>query len=302
MLKVIVLMSTYNGERYIKEQIESVLSQRGDFELDILVRDDGSIDSTKNILEHYADEGKLNWYIGKNLGSAKSFIHLIESCGDYDYYAFADQDDVWLSDKLQRGIEKLQNQQMPALYCSNAKLVNAELESLGRNVYKRTPKTDFETVVWAGGLLGCTMIFNHVLAAEIRKAQKELQIIMHDYYVAVLCTALNGKILYDEVPSMLYRQHQNNVVGCSYGFVNNIKDRIKDITSEKPIYISDQAESILMAHQEQLPEDKKLWLQKVTCYRDSLLNRVQLAFSLRTRYSNTNIGIKLRLSILLGNR
>lgn len=301
-LRVIVLMSTYNGEGYIDGQIRSILSQKGNFALDLLVRDDGSMDSTKDILKRYEDEKKLNWYTGENLGPAKSFMDLLENCGDYDYYAFADQDDVWLNNKIQRGIEQLKSQKSPALYCSNARLVNAKLESLGRNVYRRTPKTDFETVVCAGGLLGCTMIFNYALFEEVRKAQKELQIIMHDYFVAILCAALNGKIIYDEVPSMLYRQHQNNVVGCSYGFVNTIRNRVKDIISAEPILISSQAESILLNYQGQLPTDKKIWLQKVAHYRDCLLNRIQLACTLKTHYINTNMGVKLRLSILLGNR
>ena len=87
-MKIAVLMSTYNGEQYISEQIDSILAQEGDFDLELHVRDDGSKDGTINILSRYEEEGKLRWYNNENLGPAKSFMDLIFSCGEYDCSAF----------------------------------------------------------------------------------------------------------------------------------------------------------------------------------------------------------------------
>ena len=95
--KVLILLSTYNGERYIKEQIESLLKQEN-VKVSILVRDDGSTDGTINILNEYQKQGKLKWYTGENLKPAKSFMNLVENAPEYEYYAFCDQDDVWLKD------------------------------------------------------------------------------------------------------------------------------------------------------------------------------------------------------------
>ena len=103
-MRVAVLMSTYNGEKYIREQIDSILEQSGNFDLDLWVRDDGSKDSTQQILQEYAQQRKLHWYTGENLGAAHSFIDLVRKCKGYDYYAFADQDDYWMTNKIQMGV------------------------------------------------------------------------------------------------------------------------------------------------------------------------------------------------------
>lgn len=302
MTKVAVLMSTYNGEKYLEEQIESILNQKGDFKLDLYVRDDGSRDRTLNILKRYEADNKLSWYISNNLGPAKSFYDLLLHSNGYDYYAFSDQDDFWNEDKIQRAINFLENQSKPSLYCSNAELVDSNLDYLGRNVYKVPPKTDFETIVCAGGLLGCTMIFNSKLADVVTSVKKYPDMVMHDFYIATLCAAINGSILYDSKPTMKYRQHGSNVIGVSYGFLGKVIGRVKDIMYKEPIGIAGQSSSILNNYSCCISEKNKKWLLIVSEYRYSIVNRIRLAFSQKTRYSNRNMGIKLRLSILFGNR
>lgn len=302
MIRAAVLLSAYNGEKYIREQIDSILNQVGDFSLDLYVRDDGSNDSTVSILDSYKQQNKLNWYTGENLKPAKSFINLVKNCGSYDYYAFADQDDFWEKDKLKRGIDALKSSDGPALYCSNAELVDGELNPLGRNVYKTSPRTDFETVVSAGGLLGCTMIFNDALAKKIKAVKDYPQMVLHDFYLAVLCVSSGGKIIYDSHPTMKYRQHGNNVVGVSHGIFGTVIGRLKDIFYKEPVSIADQAESILNEYGSELDADKKEWLCKVAHYKDSFVNRLKLSCSGKTKYINKNMGLKLRMSILFGNR
>ena len=93
MSKILILMSTYNGEKYLREQIESIRNQTIKEDIEILVRDDGSKDGTLEILEEYAEIGTLQFIRGKNIGSAQSFHELLRIAPKYDYYAFADQDD-----------------------------------------------------------------------------------------------------------------------------------------------------------------------------------------------------------------
>lgn len=214
-MEVAVLMSTYNGEKYLKKQIESILAQQGDFQIDLWVRDDGSTDLTKVILQKYTEQGKLHWYTGKKIYAAKSFIDLIIKVKNYDFYAFADQDDYWFSDKLTIGVYALSQKDfsLPALYFANAELVGSNFESLGRNVYKSMPRTDFETICCAGGYLGCTMIFNNSLAKLIQEKSIPEKIVMHDFYIAEVCACFDGNIIFDSNPNMKYRQHGNNVVG-----------------------------------------------------------------------------------------
>lgn len=301
-MRVAVLMSTYNGEKYVQEQIESILNQKGDFELDLWVRDDGSNDLTQKILENYAFEGKLRWYTGENIGPAQSFMNLLMNCVGYECYAFADQDDYWLPDKIQSGILAIRNMDGPTLYCSNAELVDFNLNSIGRSAYLIPPKIDFYTLTCAGGLLGCTMLFNNSLAFLVQERTLPTKIVMHDFYMTVLCTAVGGKIIYDEKSHIKYRQHENNVVGVSVGFLNKIRNRLLAVTHKNKICISEQANSILLIYKNEIEYEKKKWLEKVSKYQNSIMNKVKLAFSRKTIYSSKNAAFKLRLEIILGNR
>ncbi len=91
---IVVLMSTYNGEKYIREQLDSIFNQEG-IDVKVVVRDDGSKDTTHAILDEYKKTHELVWYTGENLKSARSFMDLIYQAPESDYYAFADQDDYW---------------------------------------------------------------------------------------------------------------------------------------------------------------------------------------------------------------
>ena len=97
-------MSTYNGQKYIRQQIDSILQQTN-VEVNLLVRDDGSKDDTIKILDEYKQEGKLTYYTGPNLGPQLSFLNLLNNCPKADYYAFADQDDYWEKDKLSTAVK-----------------------------------------------------------------------------------------------------------------------------------------------------------------------------------------------------
>lgn len=302
MEKIAVLMSTYNGEKYLKQQIDSILRQNVNAKVDLWVRDDGSNDTTCDILQSYAEAGKLNWYNGKNLHSASSFMNLIKNVKYYDYYAFADQDDIWEVNKLKISLEKIRDfNKIPTLFFSNASLVDAELNPIGRNVYRNYPKLDFDTLCCAGGLLGCTMVFNDKLAEALRITPDKVNIIMHDFHAAQVCKALNGKIIYSHQPLVKYRQHSNNVVGVSVGMLSTLRDRISEITQKPSVGIADQARVVLSVYKE-IEYSKRIWLMKVEKYEESLFNRLSLAFSSRTHYINLNNSIKIRLAILLKNR
>ncbi len=301
-MKVAVLMSTYNGEKYLKEQIDSILNQEGNFQIDLWVRDDGSKDKTLKILDEYAVQGKLNWYSQNNLGPAESFLDLIKHCPGYDYYAFADQDDYWMPYKISAAVEALSGKQGLYLYFSNAELVDSKLNSLRRKVYRTSPRLDFETLTCAGGILGCTTVFNAELAYWVQIRESPRFMVMHDFYIDELCLALGGEIICDLRSFIKYRQHENNVIGVSVGILKTIKNRIKSILERPKISIAEQASEILRLYEKEISSDKAEWLMKISSYRSSWISRMSLAFTRKTIYMNMNLGIKLRLSILLGNR
>ena len=132
MYKVAVLMSTYNGEKYLREQIDSILAQEG-VDVTLYIRDDGSSDSTIEIINEYLTKtNRIKFYIGENIGVGNSFMQLVYDCPeDYDYYAFSDQDDIWLTEKMQVAVDSLKEYSNPFLYCSNQILVDKNGKIIG---------------------------------------------------------------------------------------------------------------------------------------------------------------------------
>ena len=301
-MNIAVLMSTYNGQQYIKEQIESILAQEGDFKLYLWVRDDGSTDGTQQILQQYADRGQLQWYTGKNLRSAKSFLDLVSHCPGYEYYAFADQDDTWYPNKLSRGISAIEQMQCPAISCANARLVDARGEFLGRNVYQRIPHDDFYSVVCGGNIMGCTMTFNSKLAQILQRHPVPEAVTMHDAILLDICTLYGGRIVFDMEPYMDYRQHGSNVVGTQWKKTDAIKSRLDEIRQPQPISIAQQAKAILDVYEDAPQGEKREFLERVSHYRDSFWKALSLACSGKPKYNGLNMAVTKRLTILLRNR
>ena len=167
-MKIAILMATYNGEKYLREQIDSILNQKTCHSIKLFVRDDGSSDNTVNILQQYAEQGKLEYKAGENVGAAKTFLTLLKDHPGFDYYAFSDQDDVWDEDKIDQGIEAISNYSSPALYCSNCQLVDSELKWLGRNTHRSIPTYSLVSILClASCAQGCTSVFNSSLEITI---------------------------------------------------------------------------------------------------------------------------------------
>lgn len=211
MMSVCVLMSTYNGEKFLKTQIDSILAQEG-VKIQLLVRDDGSTDATHALLNKYQEKGLLDWYTGPNLRSAYSFWDLVERAPESSYYSFADQDDYWYPDKLSAAVTALKLIDGPALYFCKKRLVDAQLNPLN------APDEVVTGVTLPYSLLGCraagcTMVFNLELMQMLRLC-KPRTMTMHDSWVLRVAGAV-GQVVYDETSHMDYRQHGANVVGAS---------------------------------------------------------------------------------------
>lgn len=208
--EVIVLMSTYNGENYLRTQIDSILAQEG-CKVRLIVRDDGSRDGTISILNEYALNGKLEYYQGKNAGPARSFMELIENAPDGKFYAFADQDDKWMPDKMICGIKTLEKRSKPAVYASNMSIMDDDLNLVENTGLPDNVYTDFASVITSSGkLYGCTMMFNEEMVKFIKKHPKPDYIIMHDIWLCMIAS-LYDELYYDPTPHMYYRCHRESV-------------------------------------------------------------------------------------------
>lgn len=269
-----VLLSAYNGEKYIRQQLDSIFAQilPEGFTLKVIVRDDGSTDGTLDILDEYCKkyDGLFTYYTGENLKPARSFWHLLKNCPQADFYAFSDQDDFWYSDKLKRAIESLQaeyNQDIPLLYSSNVMVADAELNRIAvMNAGKEY--TDLGHILIYNLSNGCTQVFNNCARDEFVKYDMDRNlVIMHDR-LADLITAMFGKIIYDDRPSMLYRQHGNNVCGeQSLGKIKSFFKRVKRFFGSSNSVRSDRARLFLKIYSDRLSEEQKKLLWSVGFYK-----------------------------------
>lgn len=225
-------MSTYNGEKYLRQQIDSILSQTYT-DIDLLIRDDGSSDGTVEILKEYADTYEnVSYYQGKNLGSIYSFLELLkESDEKADYYAFSDQDDEWMPEKISKAIDMLEQKdyEIPLLYCSNTYITDEEL-----NIIKLDDKMAKPS--WGNALVqnictGCTAVMNKRLREIINKTEPK-NIIMHDWWFYLMAT-LYGQVCFDYQAYIKYRQHGNNVYGAKKGQWDVWKYRFQQLTKSR---------------------------------------------------------------------
>ncbi len=225
--KVLILMSTYNGEEYVREQLDSVLEQSYP-DVDILVRDDGSTDDTFVILKEYEEmHPNIRAYQGENIGVNRSFFELLQkSDAKAAYIGFCDQDDYWLPEKIERAVEKLKRYDAPALYCGAKTLVDENLERLSE---QQNPHVNpgFGNAVIESVCSGCTLLMNRALADIIKERLPE-DVIHHDWWCYMAACYL-GELYYDENSYICYRQHSGNEVGASGSALAMIRAKARDL-------------------------------------------------------------------------
>lgn len=268
-MKLVVLMSTYNGEKYIREQLDSLLNQDL-MPNKIIIRDDGSSDETINILEEYSSNYPfIEYYYGKNKKPAKSFWELITTCEETDYYALCDQDDVWFKDKLSSAVNMLEKEDknIPLLYCGRFILTDDKLNRLNSDISKLYSYTDFAHSLLYTTAPGCTFVFNNEARKQIVKYDIEKgYCIIHDSIIHKV-VAMFGKVILDEEPHMFYRQHGNNEIGLTADKRKTFIGRIKRFLSGKSKNTrSNLAKSLLKVYGKDLDKEKFELLNAVANY------------------------------------
>jgi len=226
MQKVQILMSTYNGEKYLEEQLNSILWQ--DYpEIYLLIRDDGSVDRTIDIVKKYAKENdRISYYQGKNIGVIKSFFDLLQKADpSMDFYALSDQDDVWKNNKISRAIEALNGiKHLPLLYCCDTILVDDNLQPMDTKISKPIMKPAFGNALVENICTGCTCVFNRELR-NMAITEIPENIVMHDWWL-YLCASRFGSVIYDRNAYIYYRQHQGNVIGARNNYIDELRVRL----------------------------------------------------------------------------
>lgn len=218
---VAILLSTYNGERYLKAQLSSFSAQTHDAWL-LYWRDDGSSDETATIMRGFRSERCVTGPTGGRMRATGSFLSLLHAAlaGPADCFAFADQDDVWLPDKLANGVAALANlpADRPGLYFCARTLVDAALRPVGQ-VPAPACLPAFPAALTQNIAPGCCMMLNRA-AAEMIDAQPAPAGTWHDWWAYLVVSAHEGAVIAGASPDILYRQHDDNLVGEPLGFWN----------------------------------------------------------------------------------
>ena len=208
-------MSTYNGEKFVAEQIESIQKQTYT-DWNLIIRDDGSKDGTCEIIENFINnDSRIKLIRAENVGVIKSFHELVINNNDADFYFFADQDDYWLPEKLTIMLEeaKKHDNTIPVMYYTDFKVTDKNLNVTSESMIRSQSdhaNTSLVQELTENTVTGAASMINYELA---KLWQTTNDIIMHDWYLAIVAAAL-GELVYIDQPTHLYRQHDSNVLGA----------------------------------------------------------------------------------------
>lgn len=244
---VAILMATYNGEKYIEEQITSIISQTYENWI-LFIRDDDSQDGTINVIKKYQElyPGKIVLVdeINEHAGGAKKNFALlhewVSSAYKFNYFMFCDQDDYWLPGKIEQAITRMKAEEekcaRPILIHTDLIVVDDKLDEIDKSyVHYRSINAgvkQLNRLLIQNNVTGCTMFWNKELNSLIGDMNED-RIVMHDWWIALIASTL-GDIIFIDTPQIMYRQHGNNVVGAtkvlSFRF---IKMRLKNLDHVK---------------------------------------------------------------------
>ena len=272
-----------------------------------MVRDDGSSANTIAILtsfnEKYPDlvEEIIE---GKNMGSTASFCDLMKEAfskygNTFEYFAFADQDDLWLEDKLCKAVEKLEplDSSKPNMYCSDKIIVDSDLKKI-EGICPPPIELTKGRALARNIATGCTMVFNK-RALELFVTRKTEFIKIHDHAIFLICSFL-GNVVYDEEAFILYRQHGHNQLGGMDTFKDRMRDRFKKKGKLNEHLLERTATAFRDAYHDLLSEEDIKLINVMSFYRDSFSNRMRLFFNKEISKERFEDNAFFKLKVLMG--
>ena len=237
MKKVDILLATYNGEQYLKEQLDSILAQSYN-EFRLLISDDASTDDTIRILKEYEEkDNRITVFFQKeNSGVIKNFEFLLERV-ENEYYMFSDQDDIWKEDKIEKSIKRIEETDSSLVY-TDLEVVDSDLNVTYKSywklkgIYNKIKKyNNFESLYLNNFVTGCTIISKKEFIDEVLPLPNTSKFVLHDYWIPLVLSQKN-KISYIEEPLIKYRQHKNNKIGSKKKV-----DELKEFEEVRELFI-----------------------------------------------------------------
>ncbi len=229
MEKIDILLATYNGSKYLHEQLDSILSQSYE-NINVIIRDDGSSDNTVMIIKEYEQKDNRVKLLSDNLGNlgfVRNFEELMKNSTS-EYLMFSDQDDIWYNNKVEtsytriKAIEEINGKSCPILVHTNSRIMNYETRTKSLFISNCAKNSSFENSFFNFFVQGSTMLINESLKREALPFSKEVY--LHDRYLHLIAEFI-GVRAYIDMPTMDYRQHSNNEIGSSVNVIDKIKNK-----------------------------------------------------------------------------
>lgn len=285
MTRVVVLLSTWNGMRFLPEQLRTLFAQEFPGELTILIRDDGSTDGTLDYLRTL-DDPRIRVVKGENLGPIGSYFELLRLAKetDGDFFALCDQDDFWQNDKIARALSLIQSS-CPAIYASSLHLVDAELVPIG--YYRHPGDRSFVCTLLTNYVTGCTCVINRAFLNWMPFPEQPNNTIMHDWWLASVAT-MGALIVYDEQSRILYRQHGSNHVGIDAGVLRILRKVLRALKTDNAVSRSKQAEELKKSAGERMSKGQSIIVSEFIECRCNWMHRARFLFRHRANVTATS--------------
>jgi glycosyltransferase involved in cell wall biosynthesis len=295
-----ILLSTYNGDKYLKQQLDS-LSNQTYKDIEIIGRDDCSIDHNLDVLKSYDVEMVS---ASENLGPKGSFLTLLEYSlkSDSQYFMFCDQDDVWEKDKIEKTLAKMKELEnefgdIPLLVHTDLEVVDEELNTIDNSFWHfeqiNPSMNDFNRLLMQNTITGCTMMINKKLAKFVLPVPNDA--IMHDWWIGLVASKF-GKIGIVDEKTIKYRQHINNNIGAKVFGVKYILNRLLNKnTLSKNIK---QAKAFLSIYKEKLDRDSIKMLEDFICMEEKSFyqkRKILFKYKLIKQGFMRNLGLFLKI-------
>lgn len=272
-----ILLSTYNGEKYLRQQLDSYVALEGFEQIKVLIRDDGSTDGTKDILKEYQEKYGFEIILGQNIGVTRSFFELL-CCSDKvcKFFALSDQDDVWIAEKFTRALKILSPmpQDIPLMYASLSEVVREDLTLMGTTL---NPVKDvgFYNAMVQNIAPGHTQVYNRELVdLLIENCFDEVAVV--DWWIYLVAGAV-GRVVFDRHCTVKHRQHGENAVGYQLGTFKRIMTRIKKLNRHDGNTISRQLKSFYNIYGEMLTEEHRVELENYLSSLNTMKSRIAYA-------------------------
>lgn len=299
-IKIQILLATYNGEKYIREQLQSIAELEGNFKFQILLRDDCSTDRTMEIIDEFKKILDIKIIPSdRNVGLNKNMYILFENAdSDYDYFAFCNQDDIWVKNKFITAVKKLEefDSDIPLLFTSTSMIVDENLNEIGLSLIPK--KTDFYNAMVQNVSLGHTQVFNTKFLDKLNgHYNKNIHEI--DWWIYLIATAL-GTIVFDDKFTVLHRQHGNNSCGYELNFFKKTFNRIRYLKNGKSNSISLQLEAFLSEYGNEINLDHLSETKKFLYSQDNITKRINYSFKTKIRREGFFETTLLKLLYVIG--